>query len=437
MQISQDFEKVFFALSLKTPKYLEKIQRGFYKSEDIDIMSRLAKAFYSKFKEAPSSSQMSLLVQRSKEGKDRVGENIIDLVYKTNLEDYDPAWLEQTAESWIKWRNFDRTLIETVEYIKTTEVTPENVESIITKSRTLINERNAITFNSDVGLDFFSLESHAQKLEDKVPSTYDFVNNVLGGGYDKKSLVVYAGEQNIGKSIFLANDAGNFMKMGHNVAFVTLEMSDYKLVKRIGSNVLDIPISKYDKKAQDKKFIKRKLDRISDGLMLPGSLFVKQFPTSQATVNDLENYLIQVEEDKGIKLSVIVVDYINILANHRNLNSENTYMKIKQIAEDLRAMAVRHDWLIISATQINRSGWESTEISMSTIAESAGLAHTADVVFGIIQDDLMHANNEYWLKLLKVRDGEGKGLKFQLAIDYNHMRLQETQNQINSNIHAV
>ena len=43
---------------------------------------------------------------------------------------------------------------------------------------------------------------------------------------------------------------------------------------------------------------------------------------------------------KGVKLKTIIIDYINILSNYRNPNTENTYMKIKQIAEDLRAMAV-------------------------------------------------------------------------------------------------
>jgi hypothetical protein len=32
-------------------------------------------------------------------------------------------------------------------------------------------------------------------------------------------------------------------------------------------------------------------------------------------------------------------------------------MKIKQIAEDLRAMAMRNSWAIVTATQVNRSGF--------------------------------------------------------------------------------
>ena len=108
-----------------------------------------------------------------------------------------------------------------------------------------------------------------------------------------------------------------------------------------------------------------------------------QYPTSQATVPDIENYLLDVEESTGKKLKAVVIDYINILSNYRNPNSENTYMKIKQIAEDLRGMADRNNWLIVTATQIKRSGYDASDISMDDIAESAGLSHTADMIYGM------------------------------------------------------
>ena len=44
-------------------------------------------------------------------------------------------WLTSTSEAWIKWRTFDATLIDTIEYIKTTEVTPDNADSIISESK--------------------------------------------------------------------------------------------------------------------------------------------------------------------------------------------------------------------------------------------------------------------------------------------------------------
>ena len=45
-------------------------------------------------------------------------------------------------------------------------------------------------------------------------------------------------------------------------------------------------------------------------------------------------------------------------------------MKIKQIAEDLRAMGIRNNWLIVTATQITRNGYNSSDIGMTDIAES-------------------------------------------------------------------
>tara|TARA_Y100000389_G_C17462012_1_gene522494 strand:- start:2869 stop:4071 length:1203 start_codon:yes stop_codon:yes gene_type:complete len=227
-------------------------------------------------------------------------------------------------------------------------------------------------------------------------------------------------------SIWLANDAATFVRMGYNTAVISAEMADHKFIKRIGSNLLDITMGNYDSKSNDKDFISRKLKTVGVGLTPPGKLFVKKYPTSQATVVDIENYLLDVEEKTGCKLKAVVIDYINILSNYRNPNGDNTYMKIKQIAEDLRAMGDRNNWLIITATQIKRSGYESSDISMEDIAESAGLSHTADMIYGIIQDPIMHSNYEYWLKILKIRDGEGKNTKCRFNINYEYMRLTET-----------
>jgi hypothetical protein len=49
----------------------------------------------------------------------------------------------------------------------------------------------------------------------------------------------------------------------------------------------------------------------------------------------------------------------------------------------------------------------------------------------------MRANYEYWLKILKIRDGEGKGNKCKLEINYSYMKLTETDEIASSNIHEL
>jgi hypothetical protein len=52
---------------------------------------------------------------------------MVDMIYDSDLKQYDEEWLTSTAEAWIKWRNFDRSLIDGIEYVKTANVTPDNV----------------------------------------------------------------------------------------------------------------------------------------------------------------------------------------------------------------------------------------------------------------------------------------------------------------------
>ena len=74
----------------------------------------------------------------------------------------------------------------------------------------------------------------------------------------------------------------------------------------------------------------------------------------------------------------------------------------------------------------HNSGFDSSNINMGHIAESAGLAATCDTIMAIIQTDEMNMDNFYWLKLLKVRDGQGKGMKCRIDVNYDYMRLHET-----------
>jgi len=428
MNVTIEHEKTFFNYYLDEPQLLKQLSSGFFSNPDIDHVAKIARDFYNKFGESPSYDQTLMLIS---DDPNNISPEIVESIYSADYKKYEKDWVKRTAEAWIQWRHFNKQLIRTIEFVKTQNVSPENVEDVVQRASNMISTEGMLSFDVNVGLDFFEPEHHIQRKTKKIETGWTFVDRVSGGGYDPKSLVIYAGEQNIGKSIWLANDAANLVRMGHNVVFITAEMAGQKVLKRIGSNLLSISMSQYDEKSANRDFMKRRLEKVSRGIMPPGKLFVKEFPTSQATVLDIEAYLKMLEESQDHKVNVVVVDYINILANYRNPNTENTYMKIKQIAEDLRAMAVKQNMLVISATQINRGAWDATEVKMENIAESTGLAHTADVMYALIQDSMMHANKEYWLKVLKIRDGEGKGTRCRFDIDYDHMRLTETQDITN------
>jgi KaiC/GvpD/RAD55 family RecA-like ATPase len=420
-------EKIFFHYVEKRPELEDIISGRFFETIDIRELFDARKEFKNKYHEYPSRQQVKEIL-KLKGIHDRITPEKVDVIYDIDLSQYEDNWLESTTEAWVEYKNLDLSLIDAVTYMKTSKVNAENIGEIVTMIKSIINDRNSIDFTFDKGLDFYDPESHKQTTYSRFSTGYDYFDKVLGGGYSLKTLISLAGMPKVGKSLILGNLACQGVKMGYNVAYISLEMADAKIVKRLGSNMLNIKISEYDRISQDNFEMKQRLNKFknnAEDFQLPGELRVKEFPTSTAGVPDIENWLKKTQELDGKKFKLVVVDYIGIMKNWRNPNSENTYMKIKQVAEDLRAMAMRNDWCVLTASQFNRGAYSNSDVTLEHIAESSALIHTVDCLMGIIQDEMMYAASEYYIKTLANREEGWKNSKKRFIVSYDFMRIRE------------
>jgi KaiC/GvpD/RAD55 family RecA-like ATPase len=413
---------------LEDPTYLDIVKPDFFKNDEYRLIIGICKDFWEKYKSSPSKDQINEAVKIY--GKtEEIKESSIDSIFDVDLARYESDWLIETTQFFIEYKNLTKSAVDALKYLQSTPVSSENIKSVIENFKSIINDRNTIDFSFDEGLDFFEASNHKQPTFNTFSSGYPFIDTVLGGGFSAKALYVFMGMPKVGKSLWMGNLAVQAVKSGHNVAVISLEMNDRKYMKRLGSNMLGIPVGDYKNSAEDDQLIKKKLQSVSfDNFKIPGKFYVKEYPTSQASVHDIERYLRKIEEIKKIKFKVVIVDYINIMKNWRNPNSENTYMKIKQIAEDLRGIAMANEWAIITATQTKQSDFDSSDLSINSAAESSGLVATVDGMFGIIQDPMMYANREYKLKLLANREDGYKNSYKTFKVDYKYMRIIEDTN---------
>jgi len=290
----------------------------------------------------------------------------------------------------------------------------------------MLTTETALDFKFNMGSDFFNPASHLQERLSRASTGYDYIDLCLKGGYWKGSLIVFLSGPKAGKSLWLANLALKSCQLGYNTAYITFELQEEIVNMRIGSNLFEIPVDVYETWAKDQDALKTKITNIrKHAIIAPGVLHVKEYPASTCSSNDLRSYLKKTEEILGIKFDNIFVDYINIMKNWRNPNTENTYMKIKQIAEDLRAIAMEEQWAIISATQTNRGGWDTSDLKISDVSESAALLHTVDMLFGIITNPEMKARKEYYLKCLASRVSAYENTKKRYTVDWTFARVEE------------
>ncbi|MFA5153319.1 MAG: DnaB-like helicase C-terminal domain-containing protein [Clostridia bacterium] len=335
---------------------------------------------------------------------EKYNDDIITSLYNTKqlLSNYDSSWLEENVGPWIQVRNLDMVIRKAIAYMKTTKVTAENAAEVVETVRHMLITETVIDFSFHLGKDFFDPASHLQTRLARTSTGYDYIDLCLKGGYWKGSLIVFLSGPKFGKSLWMCNLAARSVQMGYNCAYITFELQEEIVNMRIGSNLLNISNDIYEEKVKDQDFMKRKMTEFKQSSVIPlGKLHVKEFPSSTCSTNDLRTYLKKAEEILGYKFDNIFVDYINIMKNWRNPNTENTYMKIKQNSEDL---------------------------VLTNTSESSALLHTVDVYFAIITSPEMKARSEYFLKNLANRVTGYENTRKRYTVDWKYFRIEEDKN---------
>lgn len=215
-------------------------------------------------------------------------------------------------------------------------------------------------------------------------------------------------------SIWLNNFSVNAANNGYNVLYVTLELAEKKVLKRIGSMRLNIDISEYTELAKDREFIKNKIEEVNRSLnkggvfdQKIGKIWIKEFPSGSATVNDIENVVKLIHEQTGKNIDLLIVDYIQIMKAEKALQIDNMlYLKGKHLAEGLRSIAQRYMLTVITATQVAKEKYAANDVNLNDMPESKAIADTADTVFAIIRTPPMKIEGKYQLKQLKLRDSD-------------------------------
>jgi hypothetical protein len=115
-----------------------------------------------------------------------------------------------------------------------------------------------------------------------------------------------------------------------------------------------------------------------------------------------------------------VVDYLDLMASCQQISAENTFIRDKYIAEELRALANDYNMLMITASQLNRGAQllENIEdLGQAHMAGGISKVNTADNLVAIIQTPQMKARGEMMYKLLKTRSSNGVGNYFMMSFN--------------------
>jgi replicative DNA helicase len=359
--------------------------------------------------------------------------SIADDMFKEG-EKSDTSWLVEQTEKFCKEKAIYNGIMESIGIIegKDKEKTQNAIPEIMSKAL-------SVSFDTRVGHDFLEdvddRYEYYHRVEEKVPFDLEMFNTITRGGVRKKTLNVVMAASGVGKSAFLCHHAAACLSQNLNVLYITLEMAEEEIAKRIDANLLDsdmhvleqMPLQQYEAKIENLKKTCR------------GKLIIKEYPTAAANVTHFRNLMEELKIKKKFVPDVIFVDYLNICscARFKLGNGMNSYTYVKGIAEELRGLAKQFNVPLWTATQVNREGAKSSDMEMTDTSESFGLPQTADFFVALIENEELAEAGQLMVKQLKNRGNDTvKNRKFLIGVNKSKMKFYDVDNSSNNLVNA-
>jgi len=419
------FELVIAYNALTSETYLASIvdvvNPIFFNNTDIKLIISIICDIYKKYNKSPNLTEIKLrlITPEQKESFKRVVTSFADLDKDYNIDE-----LLKNTERFFREKGVQQALLETAESFSKNEID-------ISKAYEAFSSACNLSIVDNLGCDYFGdPNSHINELlktNRYISTGFQWLDRIIGGGLLEtgRSLYVVSGATNSGKSIVLGNIAANIIGQDKTVIVITMEMSEAIYAKRISSQLSKIPLSTIPTRTTELK------DFINDYKTKKSSnLFIKEYAPKEVTVNHIRAYIQQLINKRGITPDAIIIDYINLI--QPTVVTGNSYTDIKLVTEQLRALSYIFKCPVVSATQLNRSGYDQADPGLDATSESMGLAHTADVMFAVWSNETDKDLGIIHLGMQKNRYGPNFGTKA-LRIDYDTLYMYQTNDDILSN----
>lgn len=317
--------------------------------------------------------------------------------------------LESLTEKWIKNQLVQKALMDGADILSKNDGNMNKVLSDFT-------EAMSISFDKDLGISSLDIvkrkEKYKQRKDIALTTGITEFDAMLGGGFMKNTLNIVGAITHGGKSLFLSHIFAYNLKNGKNGIYISLEMKEEDIWRRIDANITQYDVNKIES---------IELDDLSNAYAKIGIGYVKEYPSQFCSVLIIKQYLKELCNKDGFTPDFICVDYLTLMSAVRVQKGKVAdHAYLKTIAEELHSLAKELEIPVITAVQLNRGAYGKLETGVEDVGESIGISQTADTFFTLNDNEEMKQN---CMKLLNITKNRNTGFmdKILIRIDYKTM----------------
>lgn len=289
----------------------------------------------------------------------------------------------------------------------------------------LVKEALAVSFDTHVGHDYDNGEEerwdYYTKPENKIPFEIDFLNKITNNGVTRKTLNIFVAGVNVGKTMLLVYLAAMYKRLGYNVLYVTNEINEMELAKRIDASILNIDTDLINALGKEKYI--SKFQDLKESTY--GKLIIKEFATGTCSANKIRSLLHELEIKKKFKPDIIINDYITINRADSMQFTGNTGNYFERVAEEMRAVAMDENVVIWTAAQFNSEGIKNNDPELTDIGSSLGIAKVCDLAWAVLRNEMLDELGQISMKQMKTRYHKKRYQRWNVGVDIGTQRIYE------------
>lgn len=227
--------------------------------------------------------------------------------------------------------------------------------------------------------DFFSDEAHG------IATSFDTLDLMLGGGFQRGDLIMAAALTSGGKTAFCCQVALNVARREQQVLYVSLEMKAKGLMARFAAIQSGIPSEKI---RQPKRLLTlTEQQRVHDAVGQVTELPLKIDQEPNVTISDIRTRALAFQAETG-NLALVIVDYIQLISTP-GVKEENRAREVGKFSRSLKILAGELNCPVVALSQFSREASKRGGVpQLSDLKESSSLEQDADVVLILHRPDL-------------------------------------------------
>ena len=321
--------------------------------------------YYNKFNTFPTMEVLKVELKR-------VENEVLQVAIKEQLkeayksaDDSDLQYVENEFSSFCKNQQLKQALLNSVDLLKANDY--DSIKGLMNNALKAGNDKNVgMMYEKDVET------RYREDDRNPIPFPWPTFNKITQGGYGKGDLVLIFGNPKGGKSWSVVAMAGEAARLGYNVVYYSLELSESYVGKRFDAYFTGISVSEIDKHRD-------KVEEIMSEI--PGKIIIKSYSPKRASLDTIEHHYNQLIDQHEIKPDVLFIDYLDLLKNRGSRKERKD--DIDDVYTDAKGLAKELEIPIVSPSQANRSGAEKEILESSHIAGSFDKIMIGDIVISL------------------------------------------------------